>query len=397
MAYFGFIRSLSLESAQIVFGHVTRYIASRKTRSVKLFYDRVVVFYGLLEIREILIDQPVRTDDVRNFLLTAAMCHQLAGRRHVDAVDVRVTDRGCRRREIHFSRARVPCHFDNLLGCGSANNGIVYEQDVLASKFEVNGIEFAPDRAATHFLTGHDKSPADIAILDKAFAIFHVKPVRDLDRAHPAGGRNRYDDIDIIVGSLAQNLVDQAFAHPEPGFVNRDIVDNRIRTGKINVFKNTRRMTRNIGTLTSEQAPLRIDKNRLSRCHIAHDFITKRVNRHTFRRYHMLNTLRRVATANHQRSNAMRVPERGYAVTDDHRGYRVPASTAPVHRPDSFENVIRLKFTRCCALQFMREHIEQYFGVRFCVEVTPITLHQHFLELGGVRQVAIVPQANAVR
>ena len=52
---------------------------------------------------------------------------------------------------------------------------------------------------------------------------------------------------------------------------------------------------------------------------------------------------------------------------------------------------------RAGARQLAREHVEQHFRIGAGVEMTEVFADQHFRELGGVRQVAVVPEADAVR
>ena len=114
---------------------------------------------------------------------------------------------------------------------------------------------------------------------------------------------------------------------------------------------------------------------------------------------HPLGALRRLALAEHQRADAVRIAER--RAGRGRRSWRRPRSrrgSARCTRGDRREDVRRRRArARADALQLVREHVEQHFGVGAGVDVAPVVADQHFRELGGVGQVAVVREADAVR
>src|SRR5438270_880941 len=72
-------------------------------------------------------------------------------------------------------------------------------------------------------LAGHDERAADVAILGEAFAVFQVELLRELQRTRAAGIRNGDDDVDIVIGPLAQYFLRQPVAHAHPRAIHGDV------------------------------------------------------------------------------------------------------------------------------------------------------------------------------
>ena len=102
------------------------------------------------------------------------------------------------------------------------------------------------------------------------------------------------------------------------------------------------------------------------------------------------------ALPEHQRADAVRIAEAQDAVADDHGDHGVTAAAASIDRVDGREDVRRRDARRADALQLGGKHVEQHFGVGLGVQVAAILADQHLGELGGVGQVAVMRQADAV-
>ena len=98
------------------------------------------------------------------------------------------------------------------------------------------------------------------------------------------------------------------------------------------------------------------------------------VERHALRRDHVLDAVRRLANAEHERPNAVRVAKRDDAVADDHRDDGVAARAALVERLDGIEDLLRLQAVRRVLAELVREHVQQDLGVGVRVEVAVIVL-----------------------
>ncbi len=105
---------------------------------------------------------------------------------------------------------------------------------------------------------------------------------------------------------------------------------------------------------------------------------------------------RRVALAEHQRPDAVRIAKAENAVADDHRDHGIAAAAAPIDRIQRREHVRRSDARSADALQLRGEHVEQHLGVGSGVEMPAILADQHLGELGGVGQIAVVGKADAV-
>ena len=145
------------------------------------------------------------------------------------------------------------------------------------------------------------------------------------------------------------------------------------------------------------QAPLLVDVDGFARAHVAQQLEAALVERDAFRGDHVLASARRVALADHERPDAVRVAEPDDAVAEDHRDHRITADDAAIRGTQGRENIGGGGARRAEALQLAREHVEQHFGIRRRIQVAAVLADQHFGKLARVRQVAVVREADAVR
>ena len=73
---------------------ITRDVAAREDGVFKLFERRIQLPDAVLEILQILEQDPVRLDEGRDLVRTSVVSHELVMRRDVDTVDVGVADLG---------------------------------------------------------------------------------------------------------------------------------------------------------------------------------------------------------------------------------------------------------------------------------------------------------------
>ena len=144
------------------------------------------------------------------------------------------------------------------------------------------------------------------------------------------------------------------------------------------------------------QTTLLIDEHRFTGRHIADRLEGEHVERDALGGQHEFRTFRGAPGAEHQRTDAIRIAKAQHAVADDHNDHRVAAATASVHRTGRRENVRRGHARRADALQLGGEYVQQHFRIRFAVEMAPILADQHLRQFGGVGQVAVVRQADAI-
>ena len=146
-----------------------------------------------------------------------------------------------------------------------------------------------------------------------------------LHRGGPARVRDRYHDVDIVLRPLAHDLSGQLLAHAQSSLVNGQIVDNRIRPGKVHELENARRTASRSRVLPAVQHAIILDEDRLARVHIAQSFKLQYIERDGLRGDHVFCTLLCLAAANHDRSYAVGIAECDQSVANNHRHYRVTA------------------------------------------------------------------------
>ena len=140
-----------------------------------------------------------------------------------------------------------------------------------------------------------------------------------------------------------------------------------------------------------------IDEQRFARCDVTHKLKAQHVKRHgftgdrIFRPGHCL-----VAAINH-RPDAMRIAERQHAVARNHRGHRIRALAAQMHRGDRLEDHLwRQRATAArSAFEFERQHVEQHFTVAVGIDMARVELEQIRLQLLAVSEIAVVHERDA--
>ena len=222
---------------QVVVVDVARHIVAVEHRGVETLDLRVAVAHGLDEIVQILIDQAVGADGFGHLLVGAAVRDQFLARRHVDAVDIGIADRGRRRGEIDLAGTGVPRHLDDLLRGGAAHDGVIDEQDVLAPKFQIDGVELLAHGLPALLLSRHDEGAPDVAVLDEALSVLEVEVHGQLERGRSRGVGNGNDHVDVVVRPDAADLLGQLLAHTQAGLVDGDIVDDGIGPRQIDVLE----------------------------------------------------------------------------------------------------------------------------------------------------------------
>src|SRR3990167_7692236 len=349
------------------------------------------------QIRQILIDQPVGADQLADFLGGAAVRDQLMGAGHVDAVHVRITHRWCGRAEVHVLRPCFAGHLDNLLTGGAAHDGVIHQHHVLAAELQLDGVELLPYGFLAGCLARHDKGTTDITVLDEAFAELHAEMVGQFQCRGTAGIRNRDNHIDIVLRTLTEDLVSQLLAHAQPRLVHRYAIHDRVRTRQINVFEDARCVFGVRRALAGKQLAFFSDVHRFARREIANQGEAKHVEGDTFRGDHVFHAFVGMTLTEDDRANAVRVAETNYAVTGDHRDYRVATQAALVHISHGSEHVFfgGLQFATLC--QLVSEHVKQHFRIGVGVHVTQVRLVDLLGQLLDVGQVAVVRQGDAIR
>jgi hypothetical protein len=151
-----------------------------------------------------------------------------------------ISHRRRRRGQVDLARAGFARHLHDLLAGGAAHDRIVDQQHDLVAELELHRVELAAHRFHALLLPRHDEGAADVAVLDEALAIFDAEHFAHRNRSAARGIGDRDDDVDVVIRAQAPDFLRQALAHAQPGLVDRDVLDHRIRTRQIDVLEDAR-------------------------------------------------------------------------------------------------------------------------------------------------------------
>ncbi len=151
------------------------------------------------------------------------------------------------------------------------------------------------------------------------------------------------------------------------------------------------------GALAREQLSVGREQHRFARRDIAQTLESEDIERDGFRRHHVFLARSGFALAENERTDAVRIAEREHAVVEHQRDNRITAARARMHAGDGFENLIGREVMPVLDLDFVREDVEQHFGIRIGVDVAAIALVHLSAQRIGVDQIAVVAERDAVR
>ncbi len=213
-------------------------------------------------------------------------------------------------------------------------------------------------------LTRHDKSTADVAVFHKPLTVWLVQNAGHFKRDIAGGFRDGDHHVNVQVFPLTGDFLTQLGSHANAGAVDGNFVQERVRSGKIDVLKQARIAFRVLCTLTREQLTFLGDVNRFARRNITQEFEAERIQRHAFRGNHILMaTVFHATLTNHQRTDAVRIAERNHTMTDDHRHAGIGATNVLMNRCHSGENVVCFQREMLKTIQLLSKDIEQDFRI----------------------------------
>ena len=147
-------------------------------------------------------------------------------------------------------------------------------------------------------------------------------------------------------GRTRRIFVGELLAHAHARLVDRQVVDDRVRAREVHELEDARRVADARRRLAAVQVAALVDEHGLARQDVALELEADGVERHALGSDHVLDAVRRLANAEHERPDAVRVAERDDAVADDHRDDRVAAGATFVQRLDGVEDLLRLHAVR---------------------------------------------------
>lgn len=100
---------------------------------------------SVLEIFERLVDELISANGLGDLLSRLVVGDKLGRVGQIDTVDVGVGDFGRTRSQDDLGGTSFSAHEDNLAGCRAADDGVVGEEDDLASKLGADGRQLSAD------------------------------------------------------------------------------------------------------------------------------------------------------------------------------------------------------------------------------------------------------------
>ncbi len=184
--------------------------------------------------------------------------------------------------------------------------------------------------------------------------------VGDLHRHRAAGVGDRDHHVDVPFGPFALDLLRQVVPHPQSRLVDRDVFDDGIGTGEIDVFEDAGRMQGVLGADLAMHLAVQVDEHRLARQYVGNRLETEHLQRHTLRGDHVAGAAGRDAPAVDQRADAIGVAEAHDAIAGDHGHHGIGAPAAAVHPRHGSENILGLDADLALHLQFVGKHVQQH-------------------------------------
>ena len=90
-----------------------------------VYYSSKANTHRILEVFQVLVNEPIHTERFRNFVHAAVVGHQLSARGDVDPVHVGKLDGGRSRGEKHFLGLAFAGHVHDFAGGGAADDAVV--------------------------------------------------------------------------------------------------------------------------------------------------------------------------------------------------------------------------------------------------------------------------------
>ena len=134
---------------------------------------------------------------------------------------------------MDFLRTRVPQKLYDPPGGRAPDDGIVHHHHPLAPDFAFHGAELDLDLIYPVILPGGDEGPADIFVFDQADAVGNPRFPGIAHGGVQTGIRHADDNVRVHRMGFCKDL-----PCPDPGIMNADTVDDGIRPGKVDIFKN---------------------------------------------------------------------------------------------------------------------------------------------------------------
>ena len=197
-----------------------------------------------------------------------------------------------------------------------------------------------------------------------------------------------------MIRPQAADFRGELLAHAQARLVHRHVFDHRIGPREIDVFEDARRVRVAVGAMARMQLPSGVSSTASPGATSRSTLETEDVERDRFGGDRIFLARRRLALAEHERTDAVRIAEREHAVVEHQRDHRIAAARARMHARDGLEDVIGREVMAILDLQLVREDVQQHFGIRIGVDVAAIVFVHFAAQRIGVDQVAVVRRAR---
>ena len=127
----------------------------------------------------------------------------------------------------------IPQQFYDTAHCVAPDNGVIYQDDTPAFNALPNGSQFYPHTVKPFPLPRRNKCSPDVLVLYQPDPVRYAGFLAKTKRRVKAGVRRANDNVRFYGMCLCKY-----FPCLYPGGMNGNAVDNRIRAGKIYIFKN---------------------------------------------------------------------------------------------------------------------------------------------------------------
>src|SRR3989344_2681569 len=382
-------QALRLDGGEVLGADVTRDVGAIEARGLETLDLGVQPADDLLHRIDVLVDQGVGTDDLAHLFERAAMGHEFALGRHVDAVDVGKTHGRRSRGQVDLVGASLSSHLHDFLGGGAAHDGVVDQQHVAAFEFQADGVELLAHGLLARALPRHDEGAAHVAVLDEAFAVGLAELLSQLHGRGAARFGDGDHHVDLAGRHGRDDALRQGLAHVQARLVDRDAIDGGVRPGQVDVLEHAGVEHGLLGALLGVHHPVQVDEQGLARGHVAHEAVAGAFQGHRLAGDHDFAAFRQVGLAVAHGADAEGVAEGHQAVTGDQADDGVRALDALVHGAHGLEDGGgRQGQLAAGQLQLVGEHVEQHLRVAVCVEVAAIDVEQLLAQVVRIRQVA---------
>jgi hypothetical protein len=316
-----------------------------------------------------------------------------------------VSDGGSARCKVYSLGSSLSRHLHNLLGGGTSDNGVVYEQNGSAVKLGHHGVELSSNRRLSLLLVGHDESSANISVLDETLSVRDLQLDGTLESSMSRSIGNGDNHVNLLKhlfsGSESCNdVVSKLSSHSQTRSVDGNTVHDRIWSGKVHVLENVRGV-RLLGDNLSEDglSAILLNDNSLSRLDVHPLGEAKGLQSHGLGREHVVLALTgsRGSRTNHQGSDSMRVSETDETVASHHSSAGISSSALSVDATKGSEDILGVDSDLVMLLQLGGEDIQKQLGVGISVNMSVNRLVKVVSQSRGVDKVTVVGHDQSIR